>query len=341
MWKKGIAALLLLVMLLSCASAETISPITGLPIEGEPTAPMMVVISHVEGKTEVKGHTITALGLGKHQAWGGQQADIIYESPMYREGWSRLTYLYHDALVNGEVIKAGPIRSVRTVHPQLMQCWGAGLISAAGFRGLVQNQPELQALWPRVFEHGMDAVAPYLNMKTGRRAPDHRSVDVGGIYQHLADKTFTATGFTFTDDAPNASLPAASEIRIDWNTKKKFFTRLVYDEQQNRYLCYSGKAPLKNWHDDTFQQESQLSFANVIVQYLPVGYPNSNNWPHFDLSGGGRAQIFMGGRMVEAEWINRDGGICYVDADGNDIALQRGQTYIAHWPDDLPEISWK
>ena len=71
MWKKGLALFIWMVMLMTTASAEIISPTTGRPLDGEPTAPMLAVISHAEGSTKVNGKTVKAAGVGKRQAWGG------------------------------------------------------------------------------------------------------------------------------------------------------------------------------------------------------------------------------------------------------------------------------
>lgn len=49
----------------------------------------------------------------------------------------------------------------------------------------------------------------------------------------------------------------------------------------------------------------------------------------------------MGGRLLEAQWINRDGRIHYVDENGQEIPLQRGKTYVAIWPDHSDEIVFK
>ena len=81
MLKKGFAIFVLMIMLLSAACAENISPTTGLPLEGEPTAPMLAVISHTEGSTEINGKTVKAAGVGKRQPWGGQQSCVLISSP--------------------------------------------------------------------------------------------------------------------------------------------------------------------------------------------------------------------------------------------------------------------
>lgn len=330
----------ILVMLLSSAFAQTISPTTGLPIDGEPVTPMLVVISNTSDNVEYNGHTTKAQGVGKRQGWGGQQADIIYECPLYRDDYTRLTYLFHDALVNGETVQAGPIRSVRSIHVQLTQAWSGGLIYANGFFGNLWGVPMLEEIEDVAFTDGAMLSEPYIT-RVQNRAPDHRSTDVAAVHALLPDQQFKADALAFTDEMPGNDLPKATDFKLKWGTEKRFFSRFVYNEETNTYQWYSNKVPKKNWTDSTRTEEVHLTFANVIVQHVPISHSVTRLVAETDLSGSGRAQIAMGGRMVEAQWINRDGRIHYVDENGQDIPLMRGKTYVAIWPDDDEEISLK
>ena len=138
--------------------------------------------------------------------------------------------------------------------------------------------------------------------------------------------------------APCGGRTVFAAFRLNWGTEKRFFSRFVYDGEQQTYQWYSNKVPRTNWTDATRTEEVALTFANVIVQHVPFSFPDNRLVAETDLSGGGRAQIAMGGRLVEAQWINRNGSIHYVDENGEDIPLMRGQTYIAIWPDN-PDIS--
>ena len=302
---------------------------------------MLVVISHTYADVQYNGHTTTAQGVGKRQAWGGQQADIIYECPLTQDAVTRLTYLFHDALVNGEAVEAGPIRSVRPIHVQLTQAWNGGLIYGNGLSSNMYGVPELWDICEVAFTDGEGASKPHIASVRGIRAPDHRSADVPAIHSLLPDRQFKADGLAFTDELPGDDLPKTREIKLNWGEKKRFFSRFVYDETTQTYQWYSNKVPMKNWLDSSRTEESELFFDNVIVQYATISYPGTRLLAKTDLSGSGRAQIFMGGRLVEAEWINRSGSIHYVDPQGNDVPLTRGKTYIAIWPDDLNQVICK
>jgi len=337
---KYLCSLVLAIMICFGAAAEEyISPTTGLPLNGEPVAPMLAVISHSFGETEVNAHKVKAAGVGKRQAWGGQQADIIYESILYQPGCSRFVYLFHDALANGEQVEAGPLRSVRDLHIQLSLMWNAGLIYGSGNR---LTTPALDELGERSMDSGMEHVRPYITM-VRRMAPDNRSADVTALHGLLTDQTFAGQGFLFTDDAPDAALPAVNELHLQWGEEgdQTWTTHFAYDEVSGRYLCYTGKAPLKNFHDTAFDQESQLCFDNVIIQYAPISYPVSQMMPQVDLTAGGRALILRGGKLQHGQWVSQNGHICWVDENGNELPLSRGKTYIAVWPDDCEQIEYQ
>ena len=340
MWKKWMAVLWML-MLMTTASAEIISPTTGLPLDGEPTAPMLAVISHTFGNTKVNGKTVQAAGVGNRQPWGGQLADIVYESLLYQDGCSRFVYLYHDALVKGEKISAGPIRSVRSVHIELSKAWNAGLIFSAGTD---TSTPTLADVWDRSYTLSIDHARPYFeNVK--RKAPDCRSADVGGMHGLMENKAFTSAGFAFTDDAPDAALPSGTALHITWGDdrtlKQVWTTHLTYDAESGQYLCFSGKAPLKTFHDATFTEESQFAFDNVIVQYAAHSFP-TRMLADVDLLSGGKAVILRGGKRVYAQWVSENGQTKFVDEAGNEVPLSRGKTYIALWDEKgIGELSWE
>lgn len=341
MWKKALAVCLVMITLCGAASAQTISPTTGLPLDGEPVAPMLAVISHAEGSTKVNGKTVKAAGVGKRQAWGGQQADIIYESMLYQDGCSRFLYLYHDALVRGETISAGPVRSVRSVHIELSKAWNAGLIFSAGTE---RSTPTLADVRERSYSRDREEARPYLPAIKGKKAPDCFSADVNSLHNLMADQTFTGSGFAFTDEKPDDALPSGAEMHITWGDssvlKSVWSTHLIYDSEAGKYLCFSGKAPLKNFHDASCAEESQLAFDNVIVQHAAHAYP-TRMLADVDLSSGGKAVILRGGKRVDAQWVNENGQTKFVDENGNEVPLSRGKTYIAFWDDGCGKLTYQ
>ncbi|MBR5547846.1 MAG: hypothetical protein IKU70_12830 [Clostridia bacterium] len=69
MLRKIFAGLFCCLVLMNAASAQIISPTTGLPIAREPVAPMLVVITNTESNVEYNGHTTKAQGVGRADSW--------------------------------------------------------------------------------------------------------------------------------------------------------------------------------------------------------------------------------------------------------------------------------
>jgi|GEM_PF-3297592 len=199
-----ILALICLFGSIAAASAEFISPTTGLTIPGEPTSPMMVVISYTEGTTTVDGWEIRAPGVGKRQTWGGLQADIVFEMQLAQNGATRLIFLYHDALVRGEQIYAGPVRSVRDVHVKLATAWNAGLVCRASHP---YSAPALDGYRGQLFDMSRYDHQDYLIRVEGRKIPDNTSANVTAIHGLMQGALPAPSMWQFGD----LSEPAATE----------------------------------------------------------------------------------------------------------------------------------
>ena len=58
--RKWILWMIVMLLLLGTASAQNLSPTTGLTIDNESVAPMLVVIGNTEANVEYNGHTTKA-----------------------------------------------------------------------------------------------------------------------------------------------------------------------------------------------------------------------------------------------------------------------------------------
>jgi hypothetical protein len=59
-------------------------------------------------------------------------------------------------------------------------------------------------------------------------------------------------------------------------------------------------------------------------------------------TGNGEADIFQNGTITKAEWhkASRAGSITFTDENGNEIKLNRGQTWIAAVPTSTGSVTW-
>ena len=138
-------AILLAVLLCAAAPARAqVSPTTGAEVPSGRFLPVLVSVGHGYGTARADGKNVQAAGAGKVALWGLQQADIVYESLLYRDeqknaASTRLTLLFSDALIRGEAVECGPVRSLRDASASLREEWqGAlafGSTMGAGYLG--------------------------------------------------------------------------------------------------------------------------------------------------------------------------------------------------------------
>lgn len=122
--------------------------------------------------------------------------------------------------------------------------------------------------------------------------------------------------------------------------------RFEYNEEDGKYyrFQYGGE------HIDELTGE-QLAVDNVIFQYCDGEFRDSNGYMAFQVHGGYeedakesgsyRAQIFSGGKMVEATWIRLSDTepAIYVGEDGNGVILNPGKTWICLiWNDHAEDV---
>lgn len=95
------------------------STTTGLPLaDGTRYLPMLVTI-------------------GSSTPWGAQYADIIYESILYRNGATCVSFLYSDSFAEQQPVSAGSVRYATIGNALLREEWGGGLIYAPEGSGKV------------------------------------------------------------------------------------------------------------------------------------------------------------------------------------------------------------
>ena len=345
------------------------SPTTGMPYDTSARyMPMLVQISNPEAsatidgalsfsaaeklargeeltKNDTKSKKVSTAGIASRAPWGGQYADIVYEGILYRDGATRITFLYNDALADGGELTAGPVRSARIGHVLLREEWQGGIAYCGGPRAEENNIAAMFA------ELGASSKGVTFDIETsvkqglfnervkGVKAPDNLSVDVVGL-QSLVPETTIATPhpFLFTDVSPYTDgYDMAYSINLDWG-HKKWISHFVYDEANNLYLRYSGEAPYMTYaavNDREEDNMEQMSFSNVIIQRVEYEYTNNNRiMPVMQSVGKGNADIFIGGRYIPGYWVREsiETPTVYFDDQGNEIQLTRGKTFIGHFP---------
>ena len=345
------------------------SPTTGMPYDTSVRyMPIIVQISNSEGtetiegglsytasekyargmeleRNDTKSKKISSAGIGPRAPWGGQYADVVYEGILYRDGVTRISFVYNDALADGGELTVGPVRSARLGHVRLREEWQGGIAFCGGPKAednnVVQYFKDLGATAKGVvFDVETSLKRGLFNHRVkGVLAPDNLSVDAVGLQSLIPEETIaTPHPFLFTDVSPYTDgYELAYSINMDWG-HKAWISHFVYDAQNNLYLRYSGEAPYMTFAAADDREEDnmeQMSFSNVIIQRVHYDYVNNNRiMPDMQSIGKGNADIFIGGRYIPGYWVREslESPTVFFDDQGNEIQLTRGKTFIAHFP---------
>ncbi len=318
------------------SSLSAPSGFSGLAVNGR-YMPMLVQIDNTDN------------GAGNRAPWGAQYADIVYESPLRREGHTRISLLFSD-LIPDDV---GPVRSARLGHVWLREEWDCGFMFygqqtlaktnvleefsrlGADKKGLLFSGTQGGKTWKR-----------YYYARKGLSSPHDKGGDAAAM-QGLIPADFTAPNhaFLFTDE-PAQGDPAYS-IKVDWGLKD-YCAEYRYDEDKGIYrrIIRKGKSGTEVYHD--YDTENAISFSNVIIQWVDVDWvqttapvTRSTGDAFFFTAYGdgafvaqGNADFFMNGVHVSGYW-KREGmtsRTVFYGPDGSELQLQRGRTMIIMFP---------
>lgn len=287
---------------------------TGLPFEG-PYVPFLVNIDNVTGAWP---------------QWGIADADIIYEMPIHGLALTRLVALFADKHPE----QVGPVRSGRVMHAELREEWDAAWVFAG-----VQNKEgssvsvALRKFGARdkpvnlIFDFTTNKWVKHTHNVKTHHAPHNHSVHLAELVPYSSDFEFPVRPFLFTDELPSAGVPATS-ISLAYGSEQKSYTNSSYryDPQTNLYSRFRNG----ELYEDANNPGQALTFSNVIVQWTELRFNDAANAPLLKEVGEGNADIFTGGKYIAGYWLRESvtGRTIFFDAQGNEIQLQRGKTWI-------------
>ncbi|MDQ6713989.1 MAG: DUF3048 domain-containing protein [Candidatus Dormibacteraeota bacterium] len=251
---------------------------------------------------------------------GMQQADMIYEYES--EGnVPRLSAIYWHPLPD----LVGPVRSCRliTIRLELMY---KGMIYCSGANdyilGMVWKHPNLV----NDYSHGWGDV--FYRENNTRYAPHNVMMHGNNTTAYTAAQKLGAPAYeiapkhpdgTFTGDpAPQISVP---DHGATWQ----------YDPGSKQYLKSQDGSAFTNMYT------GRVHAKTVIVQYVtsfldtnPANKFHDYYTEAYELTGDGRADVFVDGVVIHATWHHPDPNVpaVYLDASGNPIDLDNGLTWV-------------
>jgi hypothetical protein len=277
------------------------------------------------------------------QVWpqtGLNGADIVYEH--YNEGWfsSRFTAIF----LGKAPEKVGSVRSGRIIDLELPAMYTA-VFACSGFSNGVLALVQDSDLYPDwvVSESLPRTLSPTpFYRDQSRSAPFNMYTSPAQVRAWAAAHGISGRqdlrGMTFSDETPVGGTPA-TYVQIPWNSLNAEWT---YDEATGRYLRWSDGQR----HMDAYDGQ-QLSFANVVVLYVPQYNTDIVEDPHngalsirWELWYSNRAVIFRDGVRIEAFWQRweRPDMLTLTDEEGTPMPLKVGNTLFEVIPTD--ETHW-
>jgi len=292
------------------------SPLTGLEVNSQSDVNTPVIGAMIENSPDARPQS------------GLKTAGVVYEA-IAEGGITRFMVLYQNNLPS----LIGPVRSVRLYDVEWLKPYQAGLAHVGGSQ---QALAEIRNGQYRDLDQFFNA--KYYWRSADRLAPHNVYTSGDNLTALNAAKGYTTsdfTGFARSDTKPTET-EAATKINVTissatYNSSYSYnATTGTYDRSQ------AGAA-----HVD--REGGQISPKVVIVMkvaeqtVLQDGYREQ-----ITTIGSGSAYIFEDGIVIRGTWSrsNTSDQIKFTRADGSEIQLERGQTWLVALPNNK-EVSWQ
>ncbi|MGH2690896.1 MAG: DUF3048 domain-containing protein [Actinomycetota bacterium] len=290
-----------------------VCPLTGVEAQDESTLERRVLAVKIENSPEARPQ----IGLA--------EADVVYEQEA-EGGITRFNVLYHCQ----DSERIGPIRSARPVDPAILEQYGDPLFVHAG---------SVDAVIEDVEAAGIEDINCNFELEVCPRDPNFSPPhDIFTSTEALRDASKTAGSppeevFTFDEEAPQGK--RGREIHLNFSGVANVYWR--YRRNVDQYLRF---------HDETahdLEDGSQVATENVVVMVVErlttrISDSAGNPVPNFEIVGSGDLFVFRSGKVIKGTWQREDESAStrLVDAQGDDIALAPGQTWVELFPEDAP-----
>ena len=329
--KKTICLILVLMLALgfaAMAEGSGISITTGRPTDKEAT----VMVAQMDNEPGARPQ----VGIGS--------ADIVYEIELYRGGATRYTAVFNDNLPS----QIEAIRSTRIVNATVFSEYGGAfmyygarsvegnsavaLMSSDEYNAVIGSSVRFNGIPEGVKDYKVDYDGCKYFVRDGHRVAPHNVIAKVDELYNLVDwsKITCSSPLKFNAEY---TVPAGDDVAsfgIDYGSKS-YAPSYVWDADQNRWQrLYKG-----NPFVDGATGE-QVYADNVIVQHVRSSwYGGSVDGPVVELIDTNTADYFVGGKHFTGTWTRNSLGenTVYFDADGNEVLLNPGVTFIQIFKD--------
>ncbi len=302
---------------------QYLSELTGLPIDAQLQTQRPIAVM-VDNESKALPH------------YGTAKADIVYEmmNSTANDRITRLMCIYKDW---GTLTQVGSIRSVRPTNILIAQEYDAVLCHDGGpyyINDYFSRYPyHFSGTFSRVNNGKAREFTEYI--LSGDLARNFRSS--GYSTEYAADSTAADGHFRFAaygtrmnpDDYDADGVRTANTIELPFYHNQ---SRLLYNQETGTYDYYE----YGQQHLDA-ETGAPLTFENVLLQCCSFHQYDSNGYLIYNCIDRFQfAYYCTGGRNISVLWSKEgEGGIThFYDAEGNELTLNPGKTYIGLIPDD-------
>ena len=262
---------------------------------------------------------------------GFSEASVVWQAPA-EGGIPRYMMVFGE----GDPPSVGPVRSARLYFVQWAAEWNAVYVHVGGSPqaiGLLREKGQGQLVFDAdEFRWG----GLYLWRATDRSSPHNVYTD-GAHLRALAKRVGAAAvgakpAWRFADPAPLCRRPAGATIDLAYQYGRIGYR---YDRPTNTWERSVDGRPQVDRANDV-----RVAPANVVVMEVAFGLLGPNQKGRLEAAniGRGRAWIATNGVVIEGTW--RKTSIAsptrFYDADGRQVTLVRGQTFVQVIPPGTP-----
>lgn len=293
------------------------SPLTGEQVPNEAATKQTVTAIMIENSPDARPQS------------GIKQAGVVYEA-IAEGGITRFLTLHQQ----DKPQMIGPVRSLRMYYVDWLAPYNASVAHIGGSLFALRevrngNYRDIDQFFNAgTYWRATDRYAPH-NVYTS-----FAKLDALNAAKGYNESTFT--GFTRTDGKASET-PNATSITINISSPL-YNTSYAYDKATNRYVRSLGGAPHLDREDGQITPSVVIAMKVNMTRILEDGYRED-----ITTTGSGAATIFQNGVAQEVTWnkASRAAQITFTDANGKDVPLLRGQTWISAVPNGSGSVAWQ
>lgn len=293
------------------------SPLTGNKVADEAATKRPITAIMIENSPDARPHS------------GLKQAGVVYEA-IAEAGITRFLAVYQES--KPQLI--GPVRSLRPYYLDWATAYDASIAHIGGSKAALD---EVRNGKYRDIDQFFNAGAYW--RATDRYAPHNVYTSFERLDALNASKGYKESNITAWPRQDGKPAEAQNATSVSINISSALYnTQYQYDAANNVYLrSIAGQA-------SNDREEGRLSPNVVIAMKVSMGRVMEDGWREsITTVGNGEATIFQNGVATAATWSKgaRNEQIKFTNADGKEIKLNRGQTWIAAVPNGTGSVSWQ